>query len=155
MSCAIIYGVKKKVSAAQNPGLKFDTGKVDYSLVDLDADREFAAVLSFGAVQYEPGNWAFVENASDRYYAAVQRHLRASRRGEVTDPDTGLATLAHALCDVHFLLALELRRHPELGETFGDRFAEALRRAREIRRLRKECEKTGKRGGLKKKKRNP
>lgn len=120
-------------------GLKFDQGKLAYHLQDEDADAEMTAVLTFGAVKYEPGNWVHVEGATDRYYGALRRHLRASRRGEVLDPETGLLTLAAAACNIHFLLALELRKHPELVETFPERLKESLRRAGVLRKERLEA----------------
>jgi len=114
-------------------GLKLDDGKLQFHLQDEDADAEMTAVLTFGAVKYEPGNWEHVEKAVDRYYDAVRRHMRASRRGEVLDPETGLLALAGAACSIHFLLALELKKHPELVANFPERLAESIRRARVIR----------------------
>lgn len=114
-------------------GMKFDTGKLAYHLVDEDAEAEMVAVLTFGATKYDPGNWSKVEDAVDRYYSAARRHLRASRKGEVLDPETQLATLASAACCIHFLLALEMRRHPELAASLPERLEKALGTARRIR----------------------
>lgn len=114
-------------------GLKLDHGKLTYHLQDDAAEAEMVAVLTFGAVKYDPGNWAHVEAAEDRYYDAARRHLAASRRGEILDPETNLATLAHAACCVHFLLALELRRHPKLADSLSQRLGEALEVAKKIR----------------------
>ena len=73
-------GVKEK---SDEVGRKFDRDKLRYDLVDDDAEAEFVAVLTFGSIKYEPGNWARVEDAQARYFAAVRRHLRSFRRGEV------------------------------------------------------------------------
>jgi hypothetical protein len=65
------------------------------------------AVLSFGSTKYTPNGWQREEDgAADRYYAAVLRHLVAWRRGEATDPESGLPHLAHAACGLLFLLWL-------------------------------------------------
>ncbi len=114
-------------------GLKDDHGKIDFSLVDDDADAEVAAVLTHGAEKYARESWSAVEHARDRYYAAARRHLRASRKGEIIDAGTNLFTLASAACNVHFLLALELRAHPELAASLPERLTRSLEIARALR----------------------
>jgi len=114
-------------------GLKYDGGKLDFSLVDDDAEAETAAVLTYGATKYEPGNWSKVDGAGDRYYAALRRHLHAFRKGETLDRETKLHHLAHAACCVHFLLGLDLLANPDLLASLEDRMAFALDAAREIR----------------------
>lgn len=121
-------------------GMKFDEGKLPYHLVDDDAEAEMVAVLAFGAIKYEPNSWAHIDNARDRYFAALRRHMRASRKGELLDPEHGLMTLASVACSAHFLLALELRAHPELAATLPERLKASLETARRLRaeRLAKE-----------------
>ena len=116
--------------------MKFDGGKLDYSLVDDAAEAETVAVLSYGAAKYDRDNWAKVDGAGDRYYAALRRHLYAFRRGETLDPETGLHHLAHASCCVHFLLGIDLRSEPELAATLDERMRVAIERGREIRAAR-------------------
>lgn len=110
-----------------------DNGKLAYHLQDEDAEAEVVAVLTYGATLYDPGNWEHVENARDRYYDAVRRHLRAARAGEILDAQTGLMSLAGAACSLHFLIALELKAHPELLKTFPARFRASLETARQLR----------------------
>ncbi len=105
-------------------GLKFDDGKLRYDLSDDNAEEEFIAVLSFGAIKHGDNNWRHVAEAERRFYAAVRRHLRAWRRGQRYDAETRLHHLAHALCDLHFLLALDLTA--EDAATFATRYAHAL-----------------------------
>lgn len=119
--------------------MKFDDGKFPYHLIDDHAEAEMVAVLGFGAVKYEPHNWRLVEAATERYFSAIRRHLRASRRGEVLDPEHGLLALASVACNAHFLLALELERHPELVASQPERFAKALEIARMMRAKRLEA----------------
>ncbi len=122
-----------------NVGLKHDAGKLDFDLVDDAAEAEMVAVLTFGAVKYDPGNWVLVKDAKKRYYAALRRHLFESRTStSALDPETTLLSLAHAACDIHFLLALELRANPLLASTRNERLAHALAVAREQRMARLE-----------------
>lgn len=111
-------------------GMKFDSEKVDYTLVDVGADEEFAGVLTFGAIKYEPGNWKKV--LKEKYYGAARRHMVDWKRGILLDPETGnLHHLACAICSLHFLLALDICE--ELVSSFKSRFPGALRMARELR----------------------
>jgi hypothetical protein len=92
-----------------HPPLKHDAGKARWDLLPLGPVAAVVAVLSFGAKKYAPNGWVAVAegpDGADRYYAAVLRHLVAWRRGEATDPESGLPHLAHAACGVLFLLWL-------------------------------------------------
>lgn len=86
-------------------GMKFDSGKLDYTLLPWDGVEEVVKVLEFGAKKYARDNWKKVE--SQRYMAAAFRHLVAYSKGELNDSETGLSHLAHASCCVLFMLSLE------------------------------------------------
>jgi hypothetical protein len=88
-------------------GMKFDAGKLDYTLVPWDGLEEIVKVLEFGAKKYARENWRFVKFGETRYMAAAFRHLIAYQNNEDVDPETGLSHLAHAGCCLLFLLALE------------------------------------------------
>lgn len=90
-----------------NIGRKDDTGKNRLDLIEPEFIESVGKVLTFGASKYEPNNWQNVEDGKDRYYAAALRHLMAYRRGEVTDPESGLSHLEHVACNIMFLLHFE------------------------------------------------
>ena len=83
------------------PGLKFDTEKLMYDLIDADCLEEFAKVLTLGAIKYERNNWKDVE--PHRYEAALFRHFQAYRKGEMVDPESGLHHMAHIMANTMFL----------------------------------------------------
>jgi len=83
-------------------GKKFDGGKLRYDLIPADTFKQLVEVITFGANKYAPNNWQKVE--SDRYIAALYRHVEAWRMGEERDQESGLHHLAHAMCNVLFLL---------------------------------------------------
>ena len=85
-------------------GRKFDSGKPQYGLIPTKALKETVNVLTRGAVKYEPENWKFVPDAQNRYFDALQRHLWDWKSGEKHDPETGINHLAHACCNILFLL---------------------------------------------------
>jgi hypothetical protein len=95
---------------SKEEGLKFDQEKTArYDLIPRGPLKLVAEVLARGARKYKEHNWLHVENARVRYYNATVRHLEDWRGGEKNDRESGLPHLAHAACNVFFLLALELR----------------------------------------------
>jgi predicted RNA-binding Zn-ribbon protein involved in translation (DUF1610 family) len=89
------------------PGSKYDGDKVRWSLLPWRAMRQVLDVLEHGARKYAPDNWRKVPNAKQRYFDAAMRHLTDWWEGETLDQESGKNHLAHAICCVLFLLALE------------------------------------------------
>jgi len=89
-------------------GAKFDQGKLRHDLVLPEFEDAIAEVLTFGAQKYAAHSWKQVPDYKNRYYSALRRHLNAWRAGEKTDPESGLPHLAHAACNIYFLLQGEL-----------------------------------------------
>lgn len=92
-------------------GRKFDGGKPDWSLLDLNILTDTVSVLTFGAKKYARDNWKYVNDAQHRYHAALIRHLAAYQSGEYTDPESGLPHLAHAMCCLIFLSWFAKQEH--------------------------------------------
>lgn len=88
-------------------GQKHDGDKPRYDLLPPIAIDEMAKVMTFGAEKYAPDNWRHVDNAVERYRAALLRHSFAMLRGEELDPETGLPHAAHAMCCAAFLTELD------------------------------------------------
>jgi hypothetical protein len=84
-------------------GVKYDTDKLRFDLFSPHALEQVAQVLTLGAQKYRPRNWE-TGMRWGRPFAAAMRHLWAWWRGEDRDPDTGLSHLAHAACNLMFLL---------------------------------------------------
>lgn len=83
-------------------GVKHDKEKPMMHLIPLDVMEDVARVLTFGAKKYGEGNWAEgIE--SGRLLGGVLRHLTAYQKGELTDPESGLPHLSHAICGMLFL----------------------------------------------------
>lgn len=88
-------------------GQKHDSDKPRYELLPPVAIDEMAKVMTFGAEKYAPDNWRHVDNAVERYRAALLRHSFAMLRGEKIDPETGLPHAAHAMCCAAFLVEVD------------------------------------------------
>ena len=112
-----IYGISgsepKVAEEDGEKGRKFDSGKLQYGLLPPLALKETVKVLTIGAVKYDKNNWQKVPDAQSRYYDALQRHLWDWFAGEQYDPETGINHLAHAMCNILFLLERDLHTEEE------------------------------------------
>ncbi len=84
-----------------------DAGKPPASLLPGQALLEVAKVLDFGAKKYSPSGWRSGGQWS-RHMNSTMRHLLWYIAGQRLDPETGLSHLAHAACDILFLLDYEV-----------------------------------------------
>ena len=85
--------------------VKFDNDKVDWMILPYDALEEIVKVMEFGARKYARGNFASGEGLEyTRVLNSLMRHILAFSRGEDLDPETGISHMAHAGCNVLFLL---------------------------------------------------
>lgn len=109
--------VADHVKVAQLGGIKHDSSKLRMDLIPPECLEEVAKVLTFGANKYSDWNWAKGFKWS-RLYASTLRHLYAHMRGESKDKETNISHLAHATCNLLFLMYHELHgvgeddRHP-------------------------------------------
>jgi hypothetical protein len=91
-------------AAMKIEAVKFDSGKVDWTLVPFEALEEMAQVLTFGAKKYDSWNWTTGGGFKwTRVLASCMRHLFAFMRGEDNDPESGLSHISHAQCNLLFL----------------------------------------------------
>lgn len=96
-----LLGIQKKDGTA----VKNDAGKTNWSLMPWEALAEINAVLEFGANKYAAHNWQRGDGFRyTRVLNSLLRHVFAYMRGEDTDPESGLSHMAHAGCNVLFLL---------------------------------------------------
>lgn len=92
-------------------GVKYDSGKPQWSLLPFRALTKVVEVLTYGAKKYAPDNWKRVPDARRRYIDAGFRHFTAYATGETHDPETGKHHLAHAVCCLLYLIAFDLGEH--------------------------------------------
>lgn len=85
-------------------GRKFDKKKPMWHLLWTPAVKQLVDVLTYGAGKYEPDNWKKVSGLRNRYYSALMRHINAWWEGERNDQESGLHHLAHAMCNLMFLM---------------------------------------------------
>lgn len=95
------------INIPQKTGRKDDSNKRRYSLLPTGTVNQVVDVLEAGATKYEVANWQQVPDARTRYYDASMRHIDAWWNGELTDSETNLPHLAHAICCLLFLMWLD------------------------------------------------
>lgn len=95
---------------------KNDTEKRRMDLLSPIAIAKLADVLTFGAGKYDSNNWRKGLNWS-RVLGATLRHLFSFLGGEDKDPESGISHLAHAMCNMMFLLEFE-ETHKELDDRY-------------------------------------
>lgn len=106
--------IKQDRALSKTEGVKYDTGKLRWSLLPFDGLVSILKVLEFGAKKYSPRNWELGMDW-DRPFDACLRHLTAwwcredSGKGPSRDADTGYSHLWHAGCCILFLIVYELR----------------------------------------------
>lgn len=83
-------------------GLRFNTGKLKWSLVSWKALAPMVRVLMFGAEKYDDHNWKKGLKYTE-VCESLQRHLNAFIDGEDDDPESKLSHVGHILCNAMFL----------------------------------------------------
>lgn len=85
--------------------LKNDKEKPTFELLPLDLLADVNKVLQFGAKKYKVNNWRKQSGFKlSRCYNALLRHMIAWWFGEDLDKETGISHLAHAMCNLLFLM---------------------------------------------------
>lgn len=85
-------------------GLKYDEGKPKWDLLPWREVGQIVDVITHGAEKYGICNWQHLKPFRPRYFGALFRHTIARLMGEKIDRDSGLPHLAHAGCNILFLL---------------------------------------------------
>jgi hypothetical protein len=86
---------------------KYDSKKLRWDLLPLGPVEKVVRILTHGAKKYSANSWQSVPNGKERYYAAAMRHLAAWRAGKKKDSASRLPHLAHAACNLIFLMWLD------------------------------------------------
>ena len=82
--------------------LRYNQGKLQWSLVDFDSLEGLVRVLEYGKNKYARDNWKKgmpVTQVSE----SLMRHLFAYLRGEDVDFESNCRHLSHVMCNVMFL----------------------------------------------------
>jgi len=85
--------------------LKNDKEKPTFDLLPIELLADVNKVLEHGRDKYGLNNWCKPDGFKySRCYNALLRHMFAWWRGEDNDKETGISHLAHAMCNLIFLM---------------------------------------------------
>jgi hypothetical protein len=96
--------------------LRYNEGKLQWSLVDFKSLEGLVRVLEMGAKKYDKHNWKKgmpVTQVSE----SLMRHLFAYLSGEDTDPESGLSHMSHVLCNAMFIEYI-MREKPHYDDRY-------------------------------------
>jgi hypothetical protein len=96
-------------------GVKYDVGKLQWSLLPFEEMEEVVRVLTKGANKYAKDNWKNVR-PTEKYIDAAFRHIVAWIRGERDDVDFGTHHLANAISCLLFLMWFDNNLYTEEEE---------------------------------------
>ncbi len=105
-----------KLKTENTSATKHDSAKPDLSMLPYSSLTQIVLVMEFGKKKYGRDNWRKGMNWT-RLSSAALRHLFAWIGGEDKDPESELSHLAHAGCNILFLLEFLLTK-PELDDRF-------------------------------------
>ena len=98
--------IDKDSTEETSKGLRYNNGKLRWSLLPVEPIVELIRVLEKGAVKYAPNNWKkFTKaEADENCYDSMMRHIQQWRLGQTHDEETGLHHMAHIMCNAMFIL---------------------------------------------------
>lgn len=85
----------------EEKALRYNTGKVKWSLVHYKSLEPMVKVLEYGAKKYAPFNWMKGLNRKE-ILESMQRHLAALIDGEEIDSESGISHMGHVMCNGMF-----------------------------------------------------
>ncbi len=94
--------------------LRYNQGKVQWSLVDYKSIEPMVRVLEYGCLKYSKNNWKKGMPAS-QIIESMLRHTYKLLEGELVDPESGIEHVGHIQCNAMFL-AYVLREKPEYND---------------------------------------
>lgn len=99
--------------------LRYNDGKLQWSLVDFPSLEPMVKVLEFGAKKYSPNNWK-KGLPIDKIAESLLRHTFALLNGEINDPESGLPHIGHIQCNAMFIaFMLDKQKYKEFMEDFN------------------------------------
>ena len=94
--------------------LRYNQGKLEWSLVDFDSLEGLVRVLEYGKDKYARDNWKLGMPVT-QVTESLMRHLFAFAKGEDVDAESGCRHISHVMCNVMFLEYI-LREKPDYDD---------------------------------------
>ena len=98
--------------------LRYNQGKVEWSLVDFKSLEPMVRVLEYGVKKYARNNWKKGMPAT-QIIESMLRHTFKLLEGELVDPESGIEHIGHIQCNALFL-SYVLSEKPEFNDLKQD-----------------------------------
>lgn len=89
--------------------LRYNQGKLRWSLVDFESLEPMVRVLEFGAQKYSDHNWKKGLSITE-ICESLLRHTFAYMSGEDMDPESNMSHIGHIQCNAMFLSYMHHKR---------------------------------------------
>lgn len=93
---------KETSNSEQNKAVRYNNGKLRWSLVDFDSLEDMVKVLEFGAEKYKANNWKKGLSITE-ICESLQRHLYSFMNNEDNDLESNLSHIGHIMCNAMFI----------------------------------------------------
>lgn len=94
--------------------LRYNQGKLQWSMVDFESLEGLVKVLEYGANKYARDNWKQGMPVT-KISESLMRHLFAFLRGEDVDSESGCSHISHVMCNAMFIEYM-LREKPHYDD---------------------------------------
>lgn len=106
-SCQVC-GFPLDETKSETEAVRHNQDKLRVDLIPTELIEEVAKVFTFGAKKYSPNNWkGFTKEQQDEILGSLLRHILEYQKGNKLDSESGLHHLAHAACNIAFILYFE------------------------------------------------
>lgn len=106
-SCQVC-GIPLANNVPTTEAVRHNQDKLRVDLIPTELIEEVAKVFTFGAKKYSPNNWkGFTKEQQDEILGSLLRHILEYQKGNKLDSESGLHHLAHAACNIAFILYFE------------------------------------------------
>ena len=98
---------------SSNQSLRYNEGKLDWTLIHFKSLEPMVRVMMFGAEKYEPDNWKKPTDLKT-LKQSLMRHATALIDGEELDSESNLPHAAHIMCNC--MMYLYHKNHDQRSE---------------------------------------
>lgn len=104
----VVCGFTEGGGIHHSVAIRHNQDKLRVDLIPTELIEEVARVLTFGAKKYSPNNWkGFTKEQQGEILGSLLRHILEYQKGNRLDSESGLHHLAHAACNIAFILYFE------------------------------------------------
>lgn len=104
----VVCGFPEGTKITESVAIRHNKDKLRVDLIPTELTEEVAKVLTFGATKYSPDNWkGFNKEQQKEILGSLLRHILEYQKGNKFDSESGLHHLAHAACNIAFILYFE------------------------------------------------